>query len=278
MKQLTRQLLRRMPLPEPSDDDDKEQRGSLLAVGGSVETPGAILLAGVAGLRCGAGKLQLATDRSVAVALGLAVPEALVVALSMRGSTIGIGKRLRPLATNADALLVGPGMPEVKSVVTLARALAKMMKPDATLILDAAALAAAGTRERAVITPHAGEMATLLGLDRATVEDNAADVARTAAERFGCVVTLKGPTTFIATPDEMYEYSGGVVGLATSGSGDTLAGIVAGFAARGADPITAALWGVWAHGTAGLRLAKRVGRVAFLARELLDALPLVIRS
>jgi NAD(P)H-hydrate repair Nnr-like enzyme with NAD(P)H-hydrate dehydratase domain len=66
------------------------------------------------------------------------------------------------------------------------------------------------------------------------------------------------------------------VGLATSGSGDTLAGIVAWLAARGAEPLAAALWAVWAHGTAGQRLAKRIGRVGFLSRELLDELPSLI--
>ena len=95
-----------------------------------------------------------------------------------------------------------------------------------------------------------------------------------AAERFGVVVALKGAESWIATPDgALLRYDGGDVGLATSGSGDTLAGVVSGFAARGADALTAAAWGVFVHGAAGRVLARRMGRVGFLARELLDEIP-----
>lgn len=269
MKRVTLAMLRRMPLPKPDADGDKNERGSALIVGGSAQVPGAVLLAGIAALRSGAGKLQMATDRAITIPLGVAVPEALVIALPRRG----VSAPLRQYASMADAILVGPGMQEGGAIRSLVRGLVREMKSDATLVLDAAALSAAGLSDRTVITPHAGEMATLLGIDKKDVDANAQDAARTAAERFDCVVTLKGASTFIATPDEIYEYDGGDVGLATSGSGDTLAGIVAGLAARGADPLAAALWAVWAHGTAGQQLAKRIGRVGYLSRELLAELP-----
>jgi NAD(P)H-hydrate repair Nnr-like enzyme with NAD(P)H-hydrate dehydratase domain len=127
---------------------------------------------------------------------------------------------------------------------------------------------------RAVLTPHAGEMATLLGIDKTEVEANPADVAVEAAATFGAIVALKGAESWIASPDgELFHYRGGSIGLATSGSGDTLAGIVTGLTARCGDPLIATCWGVWAHGTAGTRLARRVGQVGFLARELLAEIP-----
>ena len=87
---ITRALLERMPLPKLHGDDDKEARGRVLVVGGSTLVPGALLLAGEAALRAGAGKLQLATARGASVGLGLAVPEALVVPLPQtRGGEIG---------------------------------------------------------------------------------------------------------------------------------------------------------------------------------------------
>jgi NAD(P)H-hydrate repair Nnr-like enzyme with NAD(P)H-hydrate dehydratase domain len=117
-------------------------------------------------------------------------------------------------------------------------------------------------------------MASLLGADRADVEQNAAAYALEAAERFGAVVALKGAETWIAEPGGgLFHYAGGSVGLATSGSGDTLAGVVTGLAARGASASCAAVWGAYLHGAAGAALTRRMGRVGFLARELLAELP-----
>jgi hydroxyethylthiazole kinase-like uncharacterized protein yjeF len=180
------------------------------------------------------------------------------------------------------ALLLGPGMLSNRSAHALVRTLVTRLRDDATLVLDAAAILALRADQkvlhvlngRCVLTPHAGEMATLLGVEKRDVDDDPAAVARRAADRFGAVVALKGPEVWIAEPDgTLYHYAGGSVGLATSGSGDTLAGIVAGLAARGAGALRAAVWGAYAHGAAGQVLARRIGRIGYLARELLDELP-----
>ena len=287
---VTPALLRRLPLPRPDDRGDKEERGRVLVVGGATEMPGALVLAGVAALRAGAGKLQLATAAEVAGLVATTVPEARVRALAAtEAGGIEPGPAAEALAEwvrAADALLVGPGMvdPEAAAALTL-RLLAEV--EDATVVLDAEAMAcladARGAlhrlRGRAVVTPHAGEMASLLGMTKEEVADDPLATARRAAAELRCVVALKGHETHVAAPDgEAFRYASGGVGLATSGSGDTLAGIVAGLAARGADPLRAALWGVALHGGAGNVLAKRVGPLGFLARELLDAVPGVMRS
>jgi hydroxyethylthiazole kinase-like uncharacterized protein yjeF len=125
-----------------------------------------------------------------------------------------------------------------------------------------------------VITPHAGEMANLLGMDKHDVLRRPAEIAGEAATLLHCVVALKGARTYIAAPDGgSWTYSDGNVGLATSGSGDTLAGIVAGLLARGVAPLEAAQWGVFLHGEAGNRLAQSRGPLGFLARELLAEIP-----
>jgi hydroxyethylthiazole kinase-like uncharacterized protein yjeF len=125
-----------------------------------------------------------------------------------------------------------------------------------------------------IITPHAGEMAGLLGMDKAEIQANPAAIAQQAAKYFQAVVALKGATTYIAGPGgEIYCNNTGNVGLATSGSGDTLSGIIAGLAARGASPSQAAAWGVYLHGKAGESLAARFGLLGFLARELLAEIP-----
>jgi NAD(P)H-hydrate repair Nnr-like enzyme with NAD(P)H-hydrate dehydratase domain len=98
-----------------------------------------------------------------------------------------------------------------------------------------------------------------------------------AAKLYDALVLVKGVTSQIVTPNgEAWTYEGGAPGLGVSGSGDTLAGIVGGLLARGAEPLTALLWGVLLHGEAGEALSRRVGPVGFLAREIPDELPALL--
>jgi ADP-dependent NAD(P)H-hydrate dehydratase len=284
---VTAELLHQLPLPQASDDSDKDDRGRVLVIAGSPEVPGAALLAGVAALRAGAGKLQIATASSIAPHLGLAVPEALVVALpeSPDGGVGPVAARLLvPRLARCDAVLIGPGMLDEEAVRDIAAVV--LDGADAsTFVLDAGALARLDEiveplrRQggRVVITPHTGEMATLLGVPRPAVLADLLGSAREAASLLQAVVALKGATTYIVSPQgEAWFYDEGNVGLATSGSGDTLAGIIVGLLARGAKPLEAAVWGVYLHGEAGNRLSHIHGHVGFLARELLDAIPRIM--
>lgn len=286
---VTPALLRRIPLPALDHAGDKHTRGQVLVVGASVRVPGAILLSGVAALRAGAGKLQLATVEQVSVSLGLAVPESLVIALPAThdGEIDGAraGRLLREYLERADAVLIGPGM--LNATSELLGEIVKHLGDDTMLVIDAAALEVLGSSPsaiapaagRTILTPHAGEMATILGVEKTHVDADPAAAAQGVAEATGAVVVLKGATSWIADADGMLlRYDAGRVGLATSGSGDTLAGIIVGLAARGAAPLTAAAWAVWAHGAAGNVLAKRTGAVGFLARELLAELPKLLSS
>ncbi|MDB4950318.1 MAG: NAD(P)H-hydrate dehydratase [Gemmatimonadetes bacterium] len=288
MPAVTPALLRRMPLPRLDDRGDKEDRGRVLVLGGALEMPGALVLAGIAALRAGAGKLQLATCRSIAPLVGIAVPEARVVRLDETpagGISSSAAAQVVALAEKANALLIGPGMMDPGAVSDLVRkVLAEVRGP--TVVLDAEAMSVLAAHRgalhalggRAVITPHAGEMASLLGIDKDEVSGSPLAIALRAAAELRCVVALKGSETFVASQEgDVYRYAAGGVGLATSGSGDTLAGIVAGLAARDTDPLRAALWGVALHGAAGNTLARRMGPVGFLARELLDEIPKELR-
>ena len=93
------------------------------------------------------------------------------------------------------------------------------------------------------------------------------------------MVVLKGAETYIATPyGEVFRYAEGEVGLATSGSGDILAGAIVGLLARGATLDQAAVWAVYLHGAAGNRLKRRIGPIGFLARELADEIPQLLNT
>jgi len=135
-------LLGQLPLPPIDDRGDKEERGRVLVVGGSAELPGAIILAGTAALRVGAGKLKLATAAAAAVQVGVAVPEALVIGLpeTRDGALMADGaSRVTAELGSADALLLGPGMHEGRSLVVFLRQVVKAIRGQ-LLVLDAAAL------------------------------------------------------------------------------------------------------------------------------------------
>lgn len=263
-------LLKSFPLPPLDEDGDKEDRGRVLIVGGSREVPGAAILAGVAALRAGAGKLHIATDAGVAVPIAIAVPEARVT----EGSPLDHVK-------DAEAAVLGCGMTPGPALQSLVEDVLDG-GADTRLILDAAALGyLPDVAEKvrawgggAALLPHSREMARLLECEVAEVEADPAAAARRAAERYRAVALVKGGYSFVAAPDgRLFRFKGGGIGLATSGSGDVLAGICGGLAAQGADVLTATLWGVWLHGEAGRLLTERAGRVGFLAREIADAVP-----
>lgn len=274
---ITADFLREMPLPDPGEGD-KRMRGNVLVIAGSEQVPGAALLAGTAALRAGAGRLQIATSSKIAVAIGVAVPEALVLGLveKPRGAIDSNSlSRLEPHLAQADAVLIGPGLDHQQAIEALTRAVLNSVAPNVPIVFDAKAIKTLGglgrhVREGIIITPHAGEMAALRSLDRAYIEANAEPVAERAARDLGITVALKGAKTFVASPGQQLAVcEEGNVGLATSGSGDVLAGVVAGLLARGAPPFTAVCWGVYAHAKAGDQLAQAVGPLGFLARDLL---------
>ncbi|HEX8644884.1 MAG TPA: NAD(P)H-hydrate dehydratase [Allosphingosinicella sp.] len=288
VEQLDRALLERFPLPDHPEDSSKEDRGRLLVVAGSRELPGAALLAGIAALRAGAGKLQIATARSIAVQLGVLIPEARVVGYAETAAGDIEPEAIEPivaLARQAAAVAIGCGLQSGTALERLLDALLACGAEQLPLVLDAAVLGCLAARAPSlrawpgggVILPHAGEMARLLDCSRDEVEADAEAAARRAAETLGIVSLIKGPCSYIVAPDgRTFRFEGGGVGLATSGSGDVLAGVVGGLCARGADPLTAALWGVYTHGEAGRILSQRIGRVGFLARDLLDLVPGIV--
>lgn len=282
------ELLRRWPLPFPADDCDKEERGRVLIVAGSREIPGAVVLAATASLRAGAGKVTVATGANIAQAVAFAVPESRVISLpeTNEGDIAPDVSALDEIAEKIEVVLLGLGLRNNSAACDLADAvLATFSK--ARIILDAGAMGVACTprnmqarfSSEVLLTPHAGEMAGLTGADKDSVATDPQSLALTAARTWGAVVALKGATTYIAAPNgQLWRHEGGNVGLATSGSGDVLAGIIAGLAARGAPLEQASAWGVALHARAGAKLAARLGPLGYLAREIPAEIPALMAA
>jgi hydroxyethylthiazole kinase-like uncharacterized protein yjeF len=272
------------PLPAVVDGG-KDTKGRILILAGSREVPGAALLAARAAMRAGAGKLRIATVESIAPHVAVAMPEAMVIGLPEHrdgGFARSAVARIEDLAAAADAIVAGPGMMPGHTCERIADVL---VRSPARLALDAGLLRSLSPLDEQelqrkttpVLLPHAGELADLLDLDEAAVEAAPIRAGHRAAQLYCSVVLVKGVTSHVVHPDgRAWTYSGGAPGLGVSGSGDVLAGIVGGLLARGADPLAALLWGVWLHGEAGAALAKSVGPIGFLAREIAEQVPALL--
>jgi hydroxyethylthiazole kinase-like uncharacterized protein yjeF len=283
---VTPAMLRQWPLPAAGDS--KYGRGQVLVVGGARGTPGAVLLAGLAALRVGAGRLSLAVAESVAAAMAIAVPEAGVVGLpeNATGSVTGkIPDGLERALTRADVVLIGSGLDDAEHSTELLHHIIPLLPPEIPLVLDAFALGVlpdvpeiSSCRGRLVLTPNQDEANRLLSSGAGdTASDEDTDEVRRAAriaDRYGAVVSCRGHVS--EDGQGSWSISSGHSGLGTSGSGDVLAGAITGLLARGATLSQATCWGTHLHAASGDRLAARVGALGFLARELLDELPLVV--
>ena len=276
--------LRRHPLA-PVTEGDKNSRGKLLIIAGTREIAGAASICANAALRAGAGKVTVATVASVAPQLGMAVPEARVVAVSETragGFAHSAISKLADLANEHDAIVAGPGMSPTRVATSLAANLCAIGRP---LVLDAAllhGLAPAAGHSRAadippILLPHSGEMASLIGCSAEEVEAKPLACGRDAACRYEALVLVKGPESHVVTPaGDAWKYRGGGHGLGVSGSGDALAGILGGLLARGSGRLEALLWSVWLHGEAGASLARKIGPVGFFAREVAAEVPALL--
>jgi hydroxyethylthiazole kinase-like uncharacterized protein yjeF len=278
---VTPEVLRGWQLPEPTGD--KNTRGSILVIGGSSETLGAVLLAAEAAMRAGAGKLQVATVASMAPFAATVLPEALVRGLPETGAgaiRADAADVVRDLAEAADAVLIGPGMADKGQAQEFgARLLPHLKGPVA---LDALGLASVTADEeclhhlggRVVLTPNPLELSYALHVEEDSVDDDPAGAAADLAGRARAVVGLGGVTSWVADPDgRLWRDDSGAAGLGVSGSGDVRAGITGGLLARGAEPAQAAVWAAFLHGRCGERLSSSVGRLGFLARELPAEIP-----
>ena len=241
-------------LPRPEHDAQKYSRGVVGIRAGSCDYPGAGLLS-VAGAATGlCGMVRYVGDEAVGDSVRQAHPE-----------VVGAGR--------VQSWVVGSGSGE-GAAGTLEEALAD----DVPLVVDADALIHLDRplRRPAVLTPHAGELARMLGVDRAEIEARQLHYARSAAEQYAATVLLKGRHTLIADPEGRVRVTTtGTPWLATAGAGDVLGGLIGALLAAGLAPFDAASVGSWLHGAAA---ALAGGDGPLVAGDLAHAIPDVVRG
>ncbi|MGE5508219.1 MAG: NAD(P)H-hydrate dehydratase [Chitinophagales bacterium] len=260
--------------------------GHVLIVGGSPGLTGAVALAGEAALRGGAGKVTVAIPRSLNPILEVKLTEAMSLPLpETAGQTIAAeaAGALAGWAGRCTAVGLGVGMGTSQEAGEFLRQfLTGLALP---VVLDADALRLLAARPElfralladrpapAVLTPHPGEMAALMGETVDAVERSRVEAARAVARSWGVILALKGAHTVVAAPGgEVFVNPTGNPGLATGGTGDVLTGLVTALLAQGVPPAEAAVAGVYLHGLAG-DLAAEAGPVGVVAGEVARCLP-----
>lgn len=305
----TPELIRRW-LPARPADAHKGTFGKVMVVGGSANYTGAAYLAASAAIRVGTGLVTLGVAESLYPILASKLTEATWLLLPHQLGALApeAAKPLRECLGDYDALLLGPGLGRDEKTVEFVAQLLELPGTDKRphlgflqptqregtqpsllppLVIDADALnALADVKDRAkslsvpaVLTPHPGEMARLLDATVGDVQANRIEVARRAAKEWQAIVVLKGAYSVIASPEGIaYINPFATPALATAGTGDVLAGAIAGLLAQGLEPLEAAVAGAYVHGLAGQLVDEELGRAGAAAGDLLGKLPLSLRS
>jgi hydroxyethylthiazole kinase-like uncharacterized protein yjeF len=274
-------------LPRPRAESDKYRRGVLGVLAGSERFTGAVLLATGGAVHGGAGMVRVVTTAAAAVLVRQAWPEAVITVHPAGGDwdlTGSVGR--------VQAWVAGPGMGTDPDAVAR---LTAILRTDLPVLVDADGLTILSQHQHllpreapTLITPHAGELARLLGTDGASVEARRLEHVRRAAGQLGVTVLLKGSTTVIAPPgaEPVLVNPTGTPWLATAGSGDVLSGLAGALLAQGLEPARAGLAAAYLHGLAG-RLAAAGsaagsagdgGEAPIGASDVLRALPAAFRS
>ncbi|MDO8602584.1 MAG: NAD(P)H-hydrate dehydratase [Candidatus Omnitrophota bacterium] len=262
--------------------------GRVFIIAGSRGLTGAAALCSNAAMRSGAGLVTLGTpvslnstmSRKLTEVMTISLPETNKITLSLKAE-----KEILKKAKASDVVVLGPGLSQYHETQKLInRLVLNINKP---MVLDADALNAISKntatlkkiKTEYIITPHQGEMARLINKGVGYIKNNRLIVAKKFSRDYNAVVVLKGAGTVVAAPGGKYFVnSTGNPGMATAGSGDVLAGIVAGFLAQGFKAFEASVLGVYVHGLAGDIAAKDKGEIGLIAGDILENIPYAIKQ
>ena len=257
-------------MPRRSQSAHKGDFGHLLLIGGGPGMPGAIRLAGEAALRCGAGRVSVATHPSHHAAITSGRPELMCHAIDKPSD-------IRPLLDTVDTLGLGPGLGTAKWGRNLFN---EVLRSGLPMVVDADALnllaSSPDRRDNRILTPHPGEAARLLETSAASIQEDRIGSVEKLKDKYGGTIVLKGAGSLVSSTDGTpWISTSGNPGMASPGMGDVLTGVIAALLAQGMPFESAATFGVEIHALAGDRAAKS-GQRGLIASDVLQELrPLV---
>jgi hydroxyethylthiazole kinase-like uncharacterized protein yjeF len=286
-RMLTADLVRCL-LPKRDSDGHKGTFGHLLVVGGSEGLTGSVTLTATSALKTGAGMVTIGLPRSLCpiveaktlevMTKSLAETEERTISTEALESLVIISRKMK-------ATVIGPGLS--RNTNTRDLVLNYLQRADLPLVVDADGLTALAGQEEItaniktplILTPHPGEMAKLMGLSTAQVQDERLNVALACARKYHAYIVLKGSRTIIASPNgQIYLNLKGNSGMATAGSGDVLAGVIGGLLVQGLSPLNACICGVYLHSLAGDLAARDLGETSLMAGDLISYFPEAFRN
>jgi len=280
----------RSVLPGRPLQANKGSFGRVLVVAGSINYIGAAYLACNGALRAGAGLVTLATAAGLQPILASKLTETTYLPLPESSPGIVSPKAIELVHRELgqyDVLLVGCGLGQSQPSVEFVKSLLFSLKKEPRLVLDADALNTLSKTDGwwqqliddAILTPHPGEMARLVGMSVAEVQSDRLGITEKMAHEWQKTFVLKGAYTIIANPKGQIKICPiANPGLASAGTGDVLTGVIAGLVAQGMNLFDAAACGVYLHGKAGEMVGERLGDAGMIASDLLPALPLTIKQ
>ncbi len=262
-------------LPVFSETAHKGDCGRLGVLAGSYGMAGAAALAINAAYRSGTGLVYGFIPQNIYGVLATLCPNAVFYpARNYRKWSLA---QLKPL----HALVIGCGMGNTRRT---AKAVERFIAADLPFVLDADGINVLAGRidyikgKNAVITPHTGEAARILGCKVSDIEKDRLWAVKALAEKCGCVAVLKGHNTLVTDGEQVFVCKAGNNGMATAGSGDVLAGIIGAFLAQGCTPINSACMGVYLHALAGDRAAERLSKRSLCATDIITTLPEIFKE
>lgn len=275
-------------LPKRRNDGHKGTFGKVLVIAGSEGMSGAAYLSAKACLRAGAGMVKVLSASNNRDIVQTIIPEALF-------ASYDTDEDLSPALSWADVIIIGPGLGMGKKAKDLVGSVIDK-KQKAPLVVDADAINILAERiagstvherismladilpEKAVLTPHPMELSRLTGIGINEMADNLFDIANRCSYNNKLIYVIKGARTVVSFDGRKYVNTSGNNGMATAGSGDVLAGIIAGFMAQGMGPFDAAALGVYVHGLAGDAAKDKVGTYSLMAGDIIDSIHEVFKA
>ncbi|HPM42885.1 MAG TPA: NAD(P)H-hydrate dehydratase [Candidatus Omnitrophota bacterium] len=274
--------------PKRPLDANKGDAGHVLVIAGSLPYTGSAYLASQAALLSGSGLVTLAAGKSIHPILAAKLTEVMVkIFIETKDGSLSLmaEKDILKFAERCDSFLIGPGVSQNAETQGLVRGLVtKLTKP---IVLDADGInAMAGNGELlkkakapVILTPHPGEMARLVGKEVPDIQADRKGLALAFANEYNTFLVLKGHDTVVVSPSgDFYINRTGNPGMATGGTGDVLAGMIASFVGQGLGAFEAACLAVYFHGSAGDLAAGEKGVLSLLATDLLRYLPDVLKK
>lgn len=265
-------------LPKRVRNSNKFDYGKALIVAGSVNMPGAAALVANSAIKAGTGLVHLYSPKSHPLLLPEVIPTELPTNTQGSLSTSYI-EHILEASKNVNVIAIGPGIQINDDTRKIVEELIKHRSKSTPIILDADAITSNLLEfkldQNVLLTPHLGEFARMIGINREEVALNSLALTKYWARKLNCKILLKGPTTIISDGEKTFLNTYGSSTLATAGSGDVLTGIISSLAAQGCDLLISAALGAYIHSKIGEHFASKIASRGLTASKMIDLIEVV---